>query len=86
MCHNHPFDRWTMDDYYSWTTFFTGVQRKHGQEAREYYVYYDRNAKPAEHLLDKRPMPAKFLGGEMPDVENKDRRKVLADWLTASDN
>ena len=25
-CHNHPFDRWTMDDYYGWTAFFvTGL-------------------------------------------------------------
>ena len=22
-CHNHPFDRWTMDDYYGFAAFFT---------------------------------------------------------------
>ena len=26
-CHNHPFDRWTQDDYYSFVSFFTGVKR-----------------------------------------------------------
>ena len=24
-CHNHPFDRWTQDDYYSWTAWFAGI-------------------------------------------------------------
>ena len=27
-CHNHPFDRWTQDDYYGFVSFFTGVKRK----------------------------------------------------------
>src|SRR5262249_35628281 len=27
-CHNHPFDRWTMDDYYGFVSLFTGVRRK----------------------------------------------------------
>jgi len=27
-CHNHPFDRWTQDDYYNWTALFSRVQYK----------------------------------------------------------
>jgi hypothetical protein len=27
-CHNHPFDRWTQDDYYSWAAVFSKVQYK----------------------------------------------------------
>ena len=23
-CHNHPFDRWTLDDYYGFSAFFAG--------------------------------------------------------------
>jgi len=30
-CHNHPFDRWTMDDYYSFAAFFATVNRKPAQ-------------------------------------------------------
>lgn len=85
-CHNHPFDRWTIDDYYSFTSFFTGVRRKHGTEAREYYTYVDVEAAPAEHLVDGRPMPHRFLGGDLADVTDKDPRKVLANWMTAPDN
>lgn len=85
-CHNHPFDRWTIDDYYSFTSFFTGVKRKHGSEAREYYTYVDVDAEPARNLVDDRLMPHRFLGGELADVANKDPRKVLAEWMTSSEN
>jgi hypothetical protein len=85
-CHNHPFDRWTIDDYYSFTSFFTGVRRKHGTEAREYYTFIDIDAEPAQHLVDGRPMPHRFIGGDLADVANKDPRKVLAGWMTSPDN
>ena len=25
-CHNHPFDRWTQDDYYAWSNFFARIE------------------------------------------------------------
>jgi len=85
-CHNHPFDRWTQDDYYGFVSFFTGVKRKQTSEEREFYVYDDPNAPLAKHLLDGHPVPAKFLGGDAPDVKGKDPRVALAEWLTSKDN
>ncbi|MDA7922461.1 DUF1549 and DUF1553 domain-containing protein, partial [Verrucomicrobiales bacterium] len=85
-CHNHPFDRWTIDDYYAFQSFFTGVKRKHGSEAREYFTFVDVDAEPAKHLVDEKPMPHRFLGGDLADVKNKDPRKVLAAWMTAPEN
>jgi hypothetical protein len=85
-CHNHPFDRWTQDDFYGFVSFFTGVKRKEASEAREFYVWDDPSAAPAKHLLDNHPCPPKFLGGAEPDVKGKDPRAALADWLTAKDN
>lgn len=85
-CHNHPFDRWTMDDYYGWVSFFTGIQRKQGVEPREFYVFNDRSAAPAKHLLDERPMPPMVLGGETSVPQGEDPRQALAAWLTAPDN
>ena len=32
-CHNHPFDRWTMDDYYSFAAFFSQVGRKEAEDS-----------------------------------------------------
>ncbi len=85
-CHNHPFDRWTQEDYYGFVSFFTGVKRKVASEAREFYIYDDVNAAPAKHLLDGHPVAARFLGGDAPDVKGKDPRLALAEWLTAKDN
>ena len=85
-CHNHPFDRWTMDDYYSWVSFFTGLRRKHGSEAREYYTYVDVDAEPAKHPIDDRLMPHKYLGGEKVSIVDEDARKILAQWMTLPDN
>ncbi len=85
-CHNHPFDRWTQDDYYGFVSFFTGVKRKQASEEREFYIYDDPNAPLAKHLLDGRPVAAKFLGGDTPEVNGKDPRIALAEWLTAKDN
>ncbi len=31
-------------------------------------------------------MPPRFLGGEFPDVKNKDRRAVLAEWMAEPNN
>ena len=85
-CHNHPFDRWTIDDYYGFVSFFTGIERKIGAEPREFYIYNDLKAKPAKHLVDERPMPAKVLGGLEPAPTGGDQRVALAEWLTSPDN
>jgi hypothetical protein len=85
-CHNHPFDRWTQDDFYGFVSFFTGVRRKGSSEARELFIYDDPNAPPAKHLLTGQPVPAKFLGEDGPGVKGKDPRVALADWLTSSHN
>lgn len=85
-CHNHPFDRWTMDDYYGFVSFFTGITRKPGAEPREFYIYNNRQASPVRHRVDGRPMPATVIGGEQPVPASRDSRLALAEWLTAKDN
>ncbi|HET6879790.1 MAG TPA: DUF1549 and DUF1553 domain-containing protein [Pirellulales bacterium] len=85
-CHNHPFDRWTMDDYYSFVSFFTGMKRKPGVEPREQRIYYDTSAPAARNIVDDRPMPARTLGSVDPVEEGGDPRRALASWLTSPDN
>jgi len=85
-CHNHPFDRWTQDDYYSFVSFFTGMKRKPGVEPRERRIYCDVTAAPARHVVDGRPMPARVLGGIDPVASGGDPRTALAQWLTSPEN
>jgi hypothetical protein len=84
-CHNHPFDRWTMDDYYSFANFFSQVGRKQAEDPRE-LIIFNAGGGEVNHPTKGRPMPPKFLGGEVPNVQGKDRRQVLADWLASDKN
>jgi hypothetical protein len=85
-CHNHPFDRWTMDDYYSFANFFSRIGRKRAEDPRETIVY-DNGSGDTKHKVGGKVLPPKFLGGEEPKVPSSTgRRKVLAEWLTAPEN
>jgi Protein of unknown function (DUF1549)/Protein of unknown function (DUF1553) len=84
-CHNHPFDRWTMNDYYSFAAFFAQIGRKPGDDPRE-TVIYDRNDGEVNHLVTGKPMHPKFLGGDDPEIKGESRREVLARWLTSPQN
>lgn len=84
-CHNHPFDQWTMDDYYSFAAFFAQIGRKTGEDYRETIVFNSGGGE-VKHPVGGRVMPPKFLGGAVPDVSGKDRREVLAGWLASPDN
>jgi hypothetical protein len=93
-CHNHPFERWTQDDYYSLAAFFARVkqrrdplepgdaQKKNGAE----YIYVERAGEVIQPRTG-RTMPPRFMGGSVPTIApGKDRREALANWLTAGDN
>jgi hypothetical protein len=84
-CHNHPFDRWTMDDYYGFASFFTQVGRKGGDDPRE-LVVFNAGGGEINHPVHRKPMPPKFLGGDVANVAGKDRRQVLATWLASPEN
>ena len=84
-CHNHPFDRWTMDDYYSFAAFFSQIGRKQGQDYRE-TIIFNSGGGEVKHPVGGRVMPPKFLGGVTPDVAGKDRRAVLVKWLASPEN
>jgi hypothetical protein len=84
-CHNHPFDRWTMNDYYAFANFFAQIGRKGSEDPRE-LVIFNSGGGDVKHLVTGQPLPPKFLGGDVPDLTGKDRRKALADWLASPDN
>ena len=84
-CHNHPFDRWTMNDYYGFAAFFSQIGRKQGEDPRETIVFNSGGGE-VDHPITGQVMQPKFLGGDVPDVKGKDRREVLAKWLASPEN
>ena len=61
-CHNHPFDRWTQDDYYSFTAFFSQIGRKGAEDYRE-QIIFNSGGGEVNHPIGGRVMPPVFLGG-----------------------
>ena len=84
-CHNHPFDRWTMDDYYRFAAFFAQVKRKPAEDPRE-RVVFDGGGE-IQHPVTKQNMEPKFLGGPKPDIQKgTTRRESVASWLASPEN
>jgi len=84
-CHNHPFDRWTMDDYYGFAAFFSQIGRKRGEDPRETIIFNSGRGE-VKHAVSGQNMKPKFLGGITPDLNGRDRRVVLAEWLASPEN
>lgn len=84
-CHNHPFDRWTMGDYYGFAAFFAQIGRKQAEDPRERIVF-NSGGGDVTNIVTRKVAPPKFLGGQEADVNGKDRRQVLAKWLASPSN
>jgi hypothetical protein len=85
-CHNHPLEKWTQDQYWSMANLFARVALKSGDRSGDVTV----QSLPSGDVLHPRrgiampptPLDAKPLPADSP----LDRRRYLADWLTAPDN
>ena len=84
-CHNHPFDRWTMDDYYGFTAFFSRIGFKQSTDPREYIVH-ELDQGETYHVVDNRTVAPKYLGGATPETDGRKRRAVLAHWISDHEN
>jgi hypothetical protein len=82
-CHNHPFERWTQDDYYGFAAFFARVRQKKGDLPDEEVIYSARDGEVRQPRTGQ-VMTPKALGG--PSYAQGDRRAQLAAWLTGPDN
>lgn len=96
-CHNHPFDRWTQNDYYALTAFFARVQYRIVENNRrdnldkhefvgEQVIWQDRESE-MHHPRTGAVMAPRFLGESTPALPpSGDRLQALADWVARPDN
>jgi len=84
-CHDHPFERWTQNQYYGMAAFWGQVGAKGTREGEQ--LIYDRTDGEVTHPKDGRVMPPTFPY-EHPGKITKEgaRREQLADWLTSPEN
>ncbi len=96
-CHNHPYDRWTQDDYHGLAAFFARVDYRIVENNRrdkfdkhefdgEQIVYQAREGE-VKHPRSGEPLPPRFLGAATPAfAADADRLQALADWVARPDN
>lgn len=96
-CHNHPFDRWTIDDYYGFAANFARIDyrvvennRKDNLDKHEFvgeqFVFQNRTGE-VTNPRTQRPAEPRFLGAKSPARgPDADRLTALANWVTSPDN
>lgn len=85
-CHNHPFERWTQDNYFGLTAFFNRVQRKKSPRGDEMVIYLAHSGEVTQPRTGKQMKPWLPGQGEIDPPPSGDRRQPFVDWLTAKDN
>ena len=84
-CHHHPFEKWSSEDYYQLSAFFSRVGRKKGLQPGEDRLFHDRGTPQANG--PKGVVKAAVLGSPPTEIAaDQDPRQVLLDWMTAADN
>ena len=100
-CHDHPFERWTQDQYYHMAAYFAQVTFKEdpASEGKKvggtdvesakplYEVVGDGKEGEVNHLRTGKVSPPEFAYPAKHEVKEKaTRREQLAAWITSSDN
>ena len=81
-CHHHPYERWSQNDYFSFSAFFSQVGKK-GTET----VFHRRGLATAVNKKTKLAVKPAALGtGPLDIAPDDDPRLALADWMSAKDN
>jgi len=84
-CHHHPFEKWDRQDYYAWAGFFTGIERKAASGGAVKIV--NKAGEELKHPQTGLAVPVAALGAQPASLSpTVNRRQVLAEWLTSSEN
>lgn len=84
-CHDHPFEKWTQNQYYQLGAFFSDVQVKQGQLPGDEVVYANYAETPVKHPRTLAVVEPSVPFGEA-SMDAEDKRHILADWLTSKEN
>jgi hypothetical protein len=92
-CHHHPFEKWTQDDYYGLTAFFTRTKRtqvkigKNQNDQRRMTIAFDpgiaQSLNPRTKLNVK---PTPLEGEPLELTKDQDPRTALVTWMTGPEN
>ncbi len=84
-CHNHPFDRWTQQDFWGYAAFFARIEQRSRNAAATRLVDTDSGdvRLPGTDII----VPTRYPGGLLVgSQEPGTRRQQLAIWMVSGDN
>lgn len=85
-CHHHPYERFSQEDYYGLSGFFTRLGRKSFGEPPPYFASATPTTGERSPLTDKTPEP-KYLDGDYAKfTAEQDPRQGLVDWMARPEN
>jgi hypothetical protein len=100
-CHDHPFERWTQNQYYEFAAYFGNVAFKPGPIGRNIVKYdaggtqhvyaeevlYRNTSTEVEHPKTGKKVAPHVPFGKMPEMDSdEDRRLAFVNWMTSKDN
>ncbi len=85
-CHNHPFERWTQDNYYGIGAFFNRVQRKGSSNPSEKVIWVASAGEVTQPRTGMQMKPWLPLIGNAEIAAGADRRETFVQWLRREDN
>ena len=85
-CHNHPFERWTQDNYYGIAAAFTRIGRTKGAAADDEVIYPTNSGEIKQPRTGQTMKVHLLLSGDVDVPNDQDRRRVFADWLVKPEN
>ena len=85
--HHHPFERWSQDDYYSLSAYFSQVGRKPSGTRGEDLIFHKRGMATATNIKSGIALKPAALGDPAPSISaDEDPRLKLADWMGSPKN
>ncbi len=90
-CHHHPFERWSMNDYYGLQAFFSRVGRKNvtgsTNSGRDKRIFHNDGIATARNPRNGQNMKPAGLGAEPYEIPaDRDPRTYLVKWMSRKDN
>ena len=92
-CHHHPFEKWTQNDYFGLTAFFTRMKRtqvkvgkNQGNQRRQTVAFEPGVAQSLNPRTKLQVKPTPLAGEPLELANDQDPRVALAAWMTAPEN
>jgi hypothetical protein len=94
-CHHHPFEKWSQNDYYGFSAFFSRVGKKNlaatsisgGPRPNEKRIFHNIGTASARNPRNGQNLKPAGLGSDPYDIPaDRDPRIYLAKWMGAKEN